>query len=79
MIEAGATLRARLAASIKAKHALLSDAKALATFDAIVNVVIDAYKCGGRLYIAGNGGSAALPPSLSASLPGIAPRWRRRP
>ncbi len=66
MIEAGAALRARLAASIEAKHALLSDSKALATFDAIVSAVIDAYKSGGRLYIAGNGGSAADAQHLAA-------------
>jgi D-sedoheptulose 7-phosphate isomerase len=66
MIDAGATLSARLAASIRAKQALLSDAKALATFDTIVNVVIDTYKSGGRLYIAGNGGSAADAQHLAA-------------
>jgi D-sedoheptulose 7-phosphate isomerase len=59
MDDATATLRARLTASIEAKHALLSDAKALETFRAIVALVIAAYKSGGRLYIAGNGGSAA--------------------
>jgi len=66
MIEAGATLKQRLTASIEAKHALLSDSKALATFGEIVSVVIAAYKDGGRLYIAGNGGSAADAQHLAA-------------
>jgi D-sedoheptulose 7-phosphate isomerase len=48
-----------LTASIEAKQSLLSDPKALATFQEIVDLVIAAYKGGGRLYIAGNGGSAA--------------------
>ena len=59
MIEAGAALRTRLIASIEAKQAMLSDSKALVIFDEIVEAVIAAYKAGGRLYIAGNGGSAA--------------------
>jgi len=59
MVEASATLKTRLAASIEAKQALLSDSNTLATFDAAVKLVIETYKAGGRLYIAGNGGSAA--------------------
>jgi D-sedoheptulose 7-phosphate isomerase len=66
MIDATATLRARLAASIDAKQSMFSDVKALATFQAIVELVINAYKSGGRLYIAGNGGSAADAQHLAA-------------
>jgi D-sedoheptulose 7-phosphate isomerase len=66
MIDATATLRARLTASIEAKQSLLSDAGAFDTFQAIVNLVIAAYKAGGRLYIAGNGGSAADAQHLAA-------------
>ena len=66
MVQAGATLKARLAASIEAKHALLSDTNAHAIFEAIVKLVIDTYKTGGRLYVAGNGGSAADAQHLAA-------------
>jgi len=54
MTDAIATLRARLAASIEAKQSMFSDVKALATFHAIVDLVITTYKSAGRLYIAGN-------------------------
>jgi D-sedoheptulose 7-phosphate isomerase len=59
MVDASATLKTRLAASIEAKQTLLSDSNTLATFDAVVKLVIETYRSGGRLYIAGNGGSAA--------------------
>jgi D-sedoheptulose 7-phosphate isomerase len=66
MAEARTTLKTRLTASIEAKQALLSDLNALATFEAVVKLVIDTYKSGGRLYIAGNGGSAADAQHLAA-------------
>ena len=66
MVEARATLQTRLAASIEAKQVLLSDSNALATFEALVKLTIDTYKSGGRLYIAGNGGSAADAQHLAA-------------
>src|ERR1700683_5204786 len=59
MTDAMTTLRTRLTASIEAKQSLLSDLKALAIFQEIVDLVIATYKAGGRLYIAGKGGSAA--------------------
>ena len=59
MIEASSILKTRLAASIEAKQTLLSDLNTLATFDAVVKLAIETYKAGGRLYIAGNGDSAA--------------------
>ena len=52
-------LRRNLRDSIDAKRALLDDALRLAAFSAAVDTVIGVYKAGGRLYIAGNGGSAA--------------------
>ncbi|MEK6662582.1 MAG: SIS domain-containing protein [Pseudomonadota bacterium] len=55
-----------LHASIAAKQALLSNAPVQAAFSQAVAVVVDAYRHGGRLYIAGNGGSAADAQHLAA-------------
>lgn len=59
-------LRRNLQDSIDAKRALLNDPHRLEAFDAAVRVVIGVYKGGGRLYIAGNGGSAADAQHLAA-------------
>jgi D-sedoheptulose 7-phosphate isomerase len=59
-------LRKNLQASIDAKRALLDDPKRLATFAAAVDMVTGVYQAGGRLYIAGNGGSAADAQHLAA-------------
>src|SRR5579885_3898217 len=59
MAEAAAVLTARMRTSIDAKQAFCRDEEALAIFGAIARIVVDAYRSGGRLYIAGNGGSAA--------------------
>jgi D-sedoheptulose 7-phosphate isomerase len=53
-------------ASIAAKHALLADDAALASFHAAVDLLVQRYRAGGRLYIAGNGGSAADAQHLAA-------------
>jgi D-sedoheptulose 7-phosphate isomerase len=53
-------------ASIQAKKALLEDAYALAVFSDAVDAVVSRYLKGGRLYIAGNGGSAADAQHLAA-------------
>ena len=45
--------------SIDAKQQLSNDESVLAVFDGAVSAVIDCYRHGGCLYIAGNGGSAA--------------------
>lgn len=55
-----------LHASIAAKEALLSNAMVQAAFSEAVAVVVAAYRQGGRLYIAGNGGSAADAQHLAA-------------
>lgn len=52
-------LTERLNRSIRAKQKLLADGPTLAVFDAAANRLIDTYRRGGRLYVAGNGGSAA--------------------
>lgn len=59
-------LRHNLEASLKAKRELLADPETMTVFDAAVNAVIKRYVNGGRLYIAGNGGSAADAQHLAA-------------
>ena len=54
--------------SIQAKEALLKDARLIEVFGKAASHVIDCYKSGGRLYIAGNGGSAADAQHLAAEL-----------
>ncbi|MBD9362233.1 D-sedoheptulose-7-phosphate isomerase [Methylomonas fluvii] len=53
-------------ASIEAKNSLLADTNALTEFGAAVEAVIACYRNGGRIYIAGNGGSAADAQHLAA-------------
>lgn len=59
-------LKFNLEASIQAKKILLDDSSMLAIFSDAVNTVVSRYKEGGRLYIAGNGGSAADAQHLAA-------------
>lgn len=59
-------LRKNLLASIEAKQHLLEDPTTLSEFEKAVRLIIDRYKAGGRLYIAGNGGSAADAQHLAA-------------
>jgi D-sedoheptulose 7-phosphate isomerase len=59
-------LKKNLEASIEAKHQLLADDETHALFSKAVEVVIEQYKQGGRIYIAGNGGSAADAQHLAA-------------
>lgn len=66
MTSATERLRRNVGASISAKQALLADPAALAAFERAVEAVITAYGAGGRLYIAGNGGSAADAQHLAA-------------
>jgi len=54
-----AKLTANLEGSIRAKQSLLADSQQQQTFSRAVEMVVDSYRKGGRLYIAGNGGSAA--------------------
>lgn len=55
-----------LQTSVAAQQALLSNAPVQAAFSQAVAVVVAAYRNGGRLYIAGNGGSAADAQHLAA-------------
>ena len=59
-------LKKNLEASIQAKQQLLADTECQSLFAAAVAVVVDRYKQGGRIYIAGNGGSAADAQHLAA-------------
>ncbi|MCP5196299.1 MAG: SIS domain-containing protein [Gammaproteobacteria bacterium] len=60
------TLKKNLQASIDAKQVLLHDASQQMIFANAVQAVISRYREGGRLYIAGNGGSAADAQHLAA-------------
>lgn len=51
---------------MQAKNQLLADEKCLSQFSGAVNAVIEQYRQGGRIYIAGNGGSAADAQHLAA-------------
>jgi D-sedoheptulose 7-phosphate isomerase len=59
-------LKKNLETSIQAKQQLLADGECLRLFSKAVETVVDRYKHGGRIYIAGNGGSAADAQHLAA-------------
>ena len=61
-----ARLKKNIQASISAKQQLIDDEQCLAQFSKAVEVVIECYQKGGRIYIAGNGGSAADAQHLAA-------------
>lgn len=61
-----ARLKKNLEASIQAKLQLLADEECLRRFSKAVETVVERYKQGGRIYIAGNGGSAADAQHLAA-------------
>lgn len=59
-------LKANIHASIEAKRLLIANGEVLSLFAKTVTVVVERYKRGGRIYIAGNGGSAADAQHLAA-------------
>lgn len=59
-------LEKNILAAIDAQKSLLADASLMATFQQAAEHVISCYQKGGRLYIAGNGGSAADSQHLAA-------------
>jgi D-sedoheptulose 7-phosphate isomerase len=65
-LNTSARLKKNLEASMQAKTQLLADEKCLDQFSKAVEAVINQYKKGGRIYIAGNGGSAADAQHLAA-------------
>lgn len=65
-MEARELLKKNLESSIEAKRQLVHDAESLTIFSQAIATVIERYRNGGRLYIAGNGGSAADAQHLAA-------------
>jgi len=59
-------LKKNLVASIEAKHNFLLQDSQIAVFDKAAQEVVNRYRNGGRIYIAGNGGSAADAQHLAA-------------
>jgi D-sedoheptulose 7-phosphate isomerase len=59
-------LEKNILAAIDAQQSLLADVALMATFQQAAEHVISCYQKGGRLYIAGNGGSAADSQHLAA-------------
>jgi D-sedoheptulose 7-phosphate isomerase len=66
MMKYAELLKRSLEDSIRAKQEFLQREGEMAVFDAAVTCVLDAYRRGDRLYIAGNGGSAADAQHLAA-------------
>ena len=69
-------LSRNIEASIAAKQQLLADPEALAAFNAATRLIVVRYRAGGRLYIAGNGGSAADAQHFAAEFVGRFERER---
>lgn len=59
-------LKDNIHASIEAKRLLMANGEGLSLFAKAVTTVVERYKRGGRIYIAGNGGSAADAQHLAA-------------
>lgn len=59
-------LKRNLKASMHASEALMANTVFMEQFEQILALIIQQYKAGGRLYIAGNGGSAADAQHLAA-------------
>jgi D-sedoheptulose 7-phosphate isomerase len=59
-------LKKNLIASIKAKQSFMLQVDQMAVFEKAVHEVVNRYRNGGRIYIAGNGGSAADAQHLAA-------------
>ena len=57
-------------ASINTKQLLLQDEQLLATIEKVVDVIITVFKNGNRIYLCGNGGSAADAQHLAAEFSG---------
>ncbi len=66
MVKATELLKKNLATSIAVKRELLDSENQQIIFDQAANLIAKRYKSGGRLYIAGNGGSAADAQHLAA-------------
>lgn len=69
-------LKSAMQASIRAKQQLMEDEQQLRCFEAAVRCAVEVYRKGGRIYVAGNGGSAADAQHLAAELVGRLERER---
>ena len=65
-MEPSERLKNNLQTSIEAKRQLMVNGECLSVFSKAVATVVERYKRGGRIYIAGNGGSAADAQHLAA-------------
>ena len=63
-------LKKNLSVSIEAKTKLFSDEESLEMFNSAIEALLSTYKKGGRLFLAGNGGSAADSQHLAAEFIG---------
>ena len=54
--------------SITVKEAMLADAELVAQIEAVARLIVDTYRGGGKVLIAGNGGSAADAQHITAEL-----------
>jgi D-sedoheptulose 7-phosphate isomerase len=64
------SIRAGIAASVRAKQALLADAATIALIGEIASDIAEALRSGRRLFLFGNGGSAADAQHIAAELVG---------
>ncbi len=63
-------IRSIISASISAKQALLNNDEQLKRIEEVANLIASAFKNGNRLYLCGNGGSAADAQHLAAEFTG---------
>lgn len=66
MTKYGELLRANIDTSIEAKKRFMTDIEQIEEFSKAVTCLVESYKNDGRIYIAGNGGSAADAQHLAA-------------
>jgi D-sedoheptulose 7-phosphate isomerase len=64
------TIKSIIEASIAVKQTLLTDAGLLQRIENVVNIIVEAFKNGNRVYFCGNGGSAADAQHLAAEFSG---------
>ncbi len=70
-------LQSNIKRSIAAKETFLGDRTQLENFEKAVSLIVECYRKGGRLYVAGNGGSAADAQHIAAEL--VVKLGRQRP
>src|SRR5882757_8589729 len=63
-------IKKTITASIVVKQKLLSDERILQTISDVVDLIVNSFKSGNRVYFAGNGGSAADAQHLAAEFSG---------